>query len=150
MSGGRRELPSLFLPSDVRGVIRCTRYCKRESQHQASSCKRCVSIVLRRVNSVTKSDSMRSTPLSLHKYWPSHTHTDISLQREQKYLLHNRSNCRYRNRAQIARPVLEVGLTGCNCHERRIVAADAQRRSALHCHCRRRADTSNSKSVGCE
>jgi hypothetical protein len=54
---------------------------------------------------------MPSTPLSLHKCWPSHTHTDISLQREQKYLLRNRSNCRYRNRAQIARPVLEVGLT---------------------------------------
>jgi hypothetical protein len=70
---------------------------------------------------------MPSTPLSLHKCWPSHTHTDISLQREQEYLLHNRRNCRYRNRAQIARPVLEVGLTGCHCDERRIVAADAHR-----------------------
>jgi Glycine zipper len=70
---------------------------------------------------------MPSTPFSLHKCWSSHTHADISLQREQKYLLHNRRNCRYSNRAQIARPVLDVGLTGCNCHERRIVAADAHR-----------------------
>lgn len=48
-------------------------------------------------------------PLSLHKCWPPHTHSDISPQHEQKHLLHNRSNCRYRNRAQIAWPVLGVG-----------------------------------------
>jgi hypothetical protein len=47
--------------------------------------------------------------LSLHKCWPPHSHSDISPQHEQKHLLHNRSNCRYRNRAQIARPLLGGG-----------------------------------------
>jgi hypothetical protein len=45
------------------------------------------------------------------KCWPQHTYSDISPQHEQKHLLHNRSNRCYRNRAQIARPILEVGLT---------------------------------------
>ena len=44
------------------------------------------------------------------KCWPQHTYSDISPHHEQKHLLHNRSNRRYRNRAQIARPILEVGL----------------------------------------
>jgi hypothetical protein len=50
--------------------------------------------------------------LSLHKCWPPHSHSDINPQHEQKHLLHNRSNCRYRNRAQIARPFLGVGPGG--------------------------------------
>jgi hypothetical protein len=70
---------------------------------------------------------MPSTPLSLHTCWPSHTHTDISLQHEQKYLLRNRSNCRYRNRAQIARPVLEVGLTVAIAASEESSLADAHR-----------------------
>jgi len=45
------------------------------------------------------------------KCWSQRTYPDISPQHEQKHLLHNRSNRCYRNRAQIARPVLEVGLT---------------------------------------
>jgi hypothetical protein len=48
----------------------------------------------------------------LHKCWPPRTQSDISPQHEQKHLLHNRSNCRYRDRAQIARPVLGIGLAG--------------------------------------
>jgi hypothetical protein len=44
------------------------------------------------------------------KCWPPNTPSDISPQHEQKHFLHNRSNCRYRNRAQIARPVLGIGL----------------------------------------
>jgi hypothetical protein len=50
--------------------------------------------------------------LSLHKCWPPHSHSDINPQHEQKHLLHNRSNCRYRNRPQIARPFLGVGPAG--------------------------------------
>ena len=50
--------------------------------------------------------------LSLHKCWPPQSHSDISPQHEQKYLLHNRSNCRHRDRAQIAWPVLGVGPAG--------------------------------------
>jgi hypothetical protein len=49
-------------------------------------------------------------PLSLHKCWPPHTHSDTSPSHEQKHLLHNWSNCRYRDRAQIAGPVLRGGL----------------------------------------
>jgi hypothetical protein len=60
-------------------------------------------------------------PLSLHKCWPPRSCSDISPQHEQKHLLHNRSNCRYRNRTQIARPFLGVGpagaiATGEECH----------------------------------
>jgi len=51
-------------------------------------------------------------PLSLHKCWPPRTQSDISPQHEQKHLLHNRSNRRYRDRAQIARPILGSGLAG--------------------------------------
>jgi hypothetical protein len=50
--------------------------------------------------------------LILHKCWPPLSHSDICPQHEQKHLLHNRSNCRYRNRAQIAWPVLGVGPAG--------------------------------------
>ena len=46
------------------------------------------------------------------KCWPQHIYSDISLQHEQKHLLHNRSNRCYRNRAQIARPILETGFAG--------------------------------------
>ena len=45
------------------------------------------------------------------KCWPQHTYSDISPQHEQEHLLHNRSNRCYRNRAQIARSILGVGLT---------------------------------------
>jgi hypothetical protein len=45
------------------------------------------------------------------KCWPQHNHSDISPNHEQEHLLHNRSNRCYRDRAQIAGPILEVNLT---------------------------------------
>jgi hypothetical protein len=86
--------------------------------------------------------------LSLHKCWPPHSHSDISPQHEQKHLLHNRSNCRHRDRAQIAWPVLGVGPAGAIATARSLRCRRVSRRSAFHCQCQRKAHSfSNSKSV---
>jgi hypothetical protein len=55
-----------------------------------------------------------------------HTATLISAQHEQKYLLHNRSNCRYRDCTQSPRAVLGVGST-VNQDARTISIADMPR-----------------------
>jgi len=44
----------------------------------------------------------------LNKSSPSRTHSDTSRRYEQKHFLHNWSNCRYHNRAEIARNILGV------------------------------------------
>ena len=40
------------------------------------------------------------------------THSDMSHEHEQKHLLHNWSDCSYRDRPQIARAVLSVRFAG--------------------------------------
>ena len=49
----------------------------------------------------------------------------MSHRHEQKHLLHNWSNCRYRDRPQSPGTVLRVGLAGV--HKRTIFVADAHR-----------------------
>ena len=51
----------------------------------------------------------------------------MSHRHEQKHLLHNWSDCRYRDYPQSPRAVLRVRLTGCNRHKQRIFVADAHR-----------------------
>jgi len=48
--------------------------------------------------------------LSLDKSSPPHTHSDMNRQHEQKHLLHNWSDCRYRDRPQTPRAFLRVGV----------------------------------------
>jgi hypothetical protein len=51
----------------------------------------------------------------------------MSHRHEQKHLLHNWSDCRYRDRPQSPRAVLSVRLAGGNCYKRTILVADAHR-----------------------
>jgi hypothetical protein len=51
----------------------------------------------------------------------------MSHRHEQKHLLHNWSDCRYRDRPQSPRAVLSVRPAGGNCYKRTILVADAHR-----------------------
>jgi hypothetical protein len=51
----------------------------------------------------------------------------MSHRHEQKHLLHNWSDCRYRDRPQSPRAVLRVRLARGNCYKRAIFVADAHR-----------------------
>jgi hypothetical protein len=57
----------------------------------------------------------KAAPARPNKSSPSRIHSDTSRRYEQKHLLHNWSNCRYRNRAQTARSILGIRLLVSSC-----------------------------------
>jgi hypothetical protein len=66
--------------------------------------------ILKRGRAISKAALTRPNKSS-----PSRIHSDTGSRYEQKYLLHNWSNCRYRNRAKTARCILGISLLVSSC-----------------------------------
>jgi hypothetical protein len=61
---------------------------------------------LHRIKSALSAKMVLNARLSLDKCWPLNTHFAMSHEHEQKHLLHNWSDCRYRDRPQTPPVVL--------------------------------------------
>ena len=81
---------------------------KRESQRHVTGRKTLRSQLIN--SSSPRHEKSAWKPLSLDKFWPPQAHSGMSRRHEQKHLLHNWSDCRYRDRPQTPRAVLSVGI----------------------------------------
>jgi hypothetical protein len=81
---------------------------KRESKHRVTGRKTLRSQLIN--SSRPRHENERGSRSVLDKFWPPQTHSGMSRRHEQKHLLHNWSDCRYRDRPQTPRAVLRVGV----------------------------------------